>query len=351
VTSPPSPTPDSPLSPRPDDDPLIDPNLLDLLLRASVPIPVNTLARRLDTDTPNILDKLNQLRTSGCQIQTHPQHGVHLVQTSLSVWADYLHWRDSNQRLIEVYRSTTSTQDIARRLVESLGPQANRAVVIADEQTAGRGRLGRGWFTPPDTAVTFSRVCLSVANVPDTPDLSIDRLTLACAVAVAKTIEQLTGPDPLPVQIKWPNDLMIHGRKIAGILVETFLAPDAPHTAAAIIGIGINVDLMPDHIPPDLPRLAKTITSLKMLNRPADRLLVLAKTLGQLDQALAQPDYDSLLNDWRTRCPMISKPVRLKHNGQIIQGHLIDLHPTAGLIVRTDTAALIHLPAATTTIL
>lgn len=325
-------------------DPIIDTDLLDLLLRADGPQGVEALALRLKKTPRMILDQLDRLRQAGCHIETHPQHGMTLVCSGLAAWADYL--RRSNGtatgRMIEVYAQTTSTQDAARRILASCGTVADRAVAVADMQTAGRGRLGRRWVAPPGTAVTFTRICVLKAG-----QQSVDRLTLATAVGVTQAIESLIHP--VGVQIKWPNDLMINGKKVAGILVETFA--HAPKRFAAAIGVGINVTLKPQDLPAHPPGLRDRVTSLSRFGQHVDRLLVLSEAIRRIDDALDQADSPPLLDYWRRRCPLLSQRLRLSHRGQIVCGRVIDLDPSAGLIVHTDSGNVLHLPAATTTIL
>ena len=145
---------------------------------------------------------------------------------------------------------------------------------------------------------------------------------------------------------------MIDNRKLAGILVETFAVPSLPDKVAAAIGVGINVDIDPGQLPADPPGLADRLISLSAVrNAPVDRLLVLSEAIGCMDDALSQTDVGPLLETWRRRCPLLSQWVRLRSDGVTIQGQVIDLDPSAGLIVRTDTGTVVHLPAATTTIL
>ena len=326
--------------------PTIDSPTLDLLLHQREPITIETIALRQSTPPKIVLRELDRLRAAGCRIETHPQHGITLTTCGIGAWSDYLRWSLGNdsRRIVEVYHQTTSTQDAARRIVESCGIDADGAVAIADEQTAGRGRLGRRWEAPPGTAVMFTRVSMLTPSKP-----SIDRLTLASTVGIAQAIEAVIKPTA--VQIKWPNDLLINGSKAAGILVETFTTPAAPGHVCAIIGVGINVSVDPQQLTLDRPNVRKSITSLNAVNGAVERIKVLAEALRCIDQALTHASPESLLDQWRRRCPLLSQPLRLESGGKIVQGQVIDLDPTTGLIVRTDQGTVVQLPAATTTVL
>lgn len=336
----------NPPGPAAGDDPAIDPALLDVLLRQPEPVTIETLSLRIKKTTRQVHHELDRLRDNDCRLDEHPQRGVALRRCGLGTWADYLRWscREHPQRNIEVYRQTTSTQDAARRIAESRGKTSDGSVAVADEQTAGRGRLGRRWLAPPGTAVTFSRVC-----IVDRSRLSIDRLMLAATVAVARAVEPWVQPKQ--VQVRWPNDLLIDGKKTVGILVETFPLLTDISTMAAVIGVGINVSLDPKQFATQSPELVNQVTSLAAHGRPVDRLLVLASTLQHLDRCLAETDLGSLVAAWRDRCPMLTKQVSLRSDGRTVRGQVVDLDPSAGLIVRTDAGTLVHLPAATTSLL
>lgn len=329
-------------------EPVIDTALLRLLLEADGPLTVQALALQRGTDRSHVMRELDRLRVAGCAFQENPRQGVRLAGTGLGCWADYLRAVSVKPRLIEVYQQTASTQDTARRLIADRGPAADGALVIADEQTAGRGRLGRRWIAPKGSALTFSRIGRTT-----TPDDSqaVNRLTFAACVGVAEAIDTWLAPKGQRAQIKWPNDVLVAGRKIAGILVEVVHNGSANHYA--IIGVGLNVNLMPKQLPddPDDPTLRDRVTSLAILGAKADRLAVMARVMTQTDAALDLDDPAELLNRWRRRSTLIGQRVRLQSGGQFYEGEVADLDPNLGLILRTSAGSLVHLPAATTTVL
>ncbi len=151
------------------------------------------------------------------------------------------------------------------------------------------------------------------------------------------------------VQIKWPNDIHVGGRKIAGILVETFNV--ASGVQAAVIGVGLNVGLQPEHLPDDDPGLATRVTSLSMQGASIDRLLALANVMTALDDALEQTPMETLLQRWRARSTQLHHAIRVRSHGRLVEGEVMDLDPYDGLIVRTLTGEIVHLPAAATTVI
>lgn len=310
---------------------------LDELMRNPAPI----YARQADAGV------IRALEQDGCRFSGSPATGLSLEHVGLGCYGDYLAWAaDCTQ--VEVYQSTSSTQDACRRLLSQTGPKALGAVVVSDEQSAGRGRLGRRWHAPSGSAALFSAIVpLSQTNP--------ERLALTAAVAVADTIAAAlvsTGHRPA---IKWPNDTLVNSRKIAGILIETASSQstpsnkNGPEAAAAIIGIGINIDLDPAQLAAnaDTAPLAETLTSLRQLGSRAHRLQIIADTLKALHQAIQTPT-DALLARWRSRCKLLDQTQSFMHDGQTITGHVIDLDPDEGLALRTQEGAIVHLPAATT---
>lgn len=303
------------------------------------------IAARVGLSEQAVRRELDRLERRGCDIETTRDRGAKLVRTSLAVWSDYLRWRcgqtpDAAARVIEVYRTIGSTQDAARRQAESLGAKARGGVAVAGEQTAGRGRLGRRWVAPPGGCLTFSMVHLAQTGAR----LSIDRLMFATSIALAETVESLALPATPQVRIKWPNDVLIGERKLAGILVETFATPAGN---AAIIGVGLNVGVRENEMPDDIRARA---TSLSIAGVVVDRLLVLAEAVRAIDTTLIARDDASLVKSWRERSALLQRSVHLRHNGTDIHGQVVDLDPFEGLIVRTRQGQLIHLPAASTTV-
>jgi BirA family biotin operon repressor/biotin-[acetyl-CoA-carboxylase] ligase len=192
-----------------------------------------------------------------------------------------------------------STNDAAAALAAAAPDTAEGAVVFADEQTAGRGRRGHAWFSPPDSGLYVSVILRPGAARVD-PDRAMLLTTLAAGVALVEGIEAATG---LRADLKWPNDLLVAGRKLAGILAEGVSASaGSSRVTTVVVGYGINI--APAAYPPEL---ASRATSLETeLGREVDRATVLAGTLSSLaaryDDLLAGR-FDAILDAWRRRAP------------------------------------------------
>jgi BirA family biotin operon repressor/biotin-[acetyl-CoA-carboxylase] ligase len=186
------------------------------------------------------------------------------------------------------YQTTSSTNDHAHDLA------SEGALVLADAQTAGRGRRGHTWFSPVGSGLYVS-VVLAPGRARVDPMRATKLLTLTAGLAVAEGIEAATG---LQVDVKWPNDLYAGPRKLAGILAEASGSP----ANLVVVGFGINVQQTA--FPPDLHDRATSVES--ELDRPVDRLLVLTETLSALASRYADlldARYDAILDAWRRRAP------------------------------------------------
>ncbi len=198
------------------------------------------------------------------------------------------------------YTTVGSTNDVAAALVAT-GARCG-TVVIADAQTAGRGRRGRTWFSPPGSGLYVS-VILAPGRATSDPARATALLTLTAGLALAEGIQAATGLAP---DIKWPNDLVVGRRKLAGILAEA-MAP-APQACGGgddlhvVLGFGINVSAAA--YPPELRERATSLES--ELGRAADRAMVCAESLAALarrDQDLMAGRFDAILDGWRRRAP------------------------------------------------
>jgi BirA family biotin operon repressor/biotin-[acetyl-CoA-carboxylase] ligase len=199
--------------------------------------------------------------------------------------------------------SAGSTNDVAARLATNTACEG--AVVIAGRQTAGRGRRGRGWFSPPGGGLYVS-VVLRPGRSPHGGLRAAGLLTLAAGVALAEAVATATG---LSADLKWPNDLYVARRKLAGVLAEA--APRLGSGQAGggapeiVLGYGINVG--PMAFPPELHDRATSIES--ELGREVDRAVLLAESLASLARRygdLLDGRFDAILDAWRARAPAAS---------------------------------------------
>jgi len=235
---------------------------------------------------------------------------------------------------IVYYPSVGSTMDAARVAAE-LGAHDGTAVT-ADEQTRGRGRLGRSWITPPD-----SSIALSVIVRPAMPDLP--KVSLAGSLAVVRAIRRVTGVE---ASIKWPNDVLLGGRKVAGVLVESSVIGDA--LQSAVLGIGVNVNLETEAF----PEISPTATSVhKHARGHVPRRELLAALLEELDDLYRSMTEGSFpIEEWRERLETIGREVRVRSAEAMEEGVAEAVNSQGALLLRRDDGSLIEVLAGEVTL-
>lgn len=205
-------------------------------------------------------------------------------------------------------------------------PDADGTVIIAEYQTAGRGRFGRAWQSPRGASLLLTML------LRETGPLRGSRTVMAASVAVAEAVEEATLLAPL---IRWPNDIYLRGRKLGGILVET-RAMNGNGVAVAA-GIGLNCLQQRGHLPPEL---GETATSLEIESeQPVDRLALARAMILCLDHHFKRRNAvsdDEIAAAWHERCGDRGQRVTLSSLGQSFSGRVIDVNPSAGLLLQLD---------------
>lgn len=233
---------------------------------------------------------------------------------------------------ILVFEQTTSTNDIVAHLARSRAREG--LVVFAESQTKGRGRLGRAWVSPRGKGLWFS-----VLLRPRFKPSAAARLTVAGSVAVAVAIRKRTGLD---ARIKWPNDVTIAGKKVAGILTE--LRAEADEILAAILGIGIDVNCRAEELP------AEIATSLLLeTGRPHDRAALAAEVLAALDQ-LYRADFDEVIAEWARLSTTLGRQLVVTIGARRIEGHAQALDGDGALLLRRDDGRIERIVGADATV-
>lgn len=229
-------------------------------------------------------------------------------------------------RALHYFATAGSTNDIARELARSGAPEGT--VVLAEEQTRGRGRLGRAWLAPPRSCLLLSLVLR--------PALAVEeafRLTMLCSVAAAVAVERATGLRP---ELKWPNDLLLGGKKLAGLLSEASAL--GGRLEYAVVGIGLNVNFDPLVF----PDIASTATSLQAaLGRPASRLGLLRELLAEVEDRYSQlfatsAAEDALWLEWRRRLGTLGRQVVVTEGERRERGLAYDVARDGSLLLRRD---------------
>lgn len=219
-----------------------------------------------------------------------------------------------------------STMDEARRLAEQDAPEGT--VVIAEEQTAGRGRFDRSWISPRGQNLSFSVMLRPTAA-------QLPFMNMAATLAVYETLVDMTGLAPA---IKWPNDVRINGLKASGILIETTM--EGPDVSYAIVGIGLNVNFDPS----EFPEIAPTATSIiRETGHKADRTVVLRILLEHFDDLYRSVKAGrSLTEEWSARLETLGRTVQIRWRDTVTEGHAKSVDEQGNLVLtRADGSTFV----------
>jgi BirA family biotin operon repressor/biotin-[acetyl-CoA-carboxylase] ligase len=238
---------------------------------------------------------------------------------------------------LEVAASVPTTMARAAALAAAGAPEG--ATVVAEEQTEGRGRLGRAWVAPPG-----SSLLLSVVLRPPLPREAVWLTVAAAGVALAGAVDAL-APAAAPAGLKWPNDLELRGRKAAGLLAEAHLEGD--RLAAVLLGMGVNVAQGEADFPPEVAERATSVSL--AAGGPVDRAALLAAwaerfLAGYEELCAGRPG--PVLAAYRDRLVTVGRRVRAERvAADPVVGTAVDLTPAGGLVVQTDAGARVEVLA------
>ncbi|MGE5311865.1 MAG: biotin--[acetyl-CoA-carboxylase] ligase [Nitrospirota bacterium] len=236
-------------------------------------------------------------------------------------------------RDIHYFQDLDSTNRVAQELARQ--GEAEGTAVLAERQLSGRGRQGRTWHSPAGVGLYYSLILR-----PALPPNQVQLLTLAVAVAVVRAISAQTGLSP---KIKWPNDILIRGKKVAGILIEAEAA--AEQIAYAVVGVGINVN----HTAADLGRpLEALATSLRLeVGRLVERSALAAELFAELEnwyERLKMGNSSLILDEWRGHAATLGRQVRVLLGQTTVEGTALDINNEGALVVerRDGSRTVVH---------
>ena len=287
------------------------------------------LSERLGISRAAIWARVEELRKLGYDIEASPHLGYQLRNDP-----DLLNEDDLLARLgepgvigreIQVFQETTSTNDLAERLARDGVKEG--AVVFAESQTRGRGRLGRKWTSPAGRGLWFS-----VLLRPKLRPTEATQLTIAAATALWRAIQIETGLRP---EIKWPNDILMRGKKLAGILTEMSAEPD--RIRHIILGVGVDVNLTANEFPAEVRKVA---TSLRVeLGKPIPRAQLATAILRELDRDYARVcsgHFSEVADEWEEHCTTIGQQAVITVGDRRIRGCAESLDDDGALLLRTE---------------
>ncbi len=222
---------------------------------------------------------------------------------------------------------TSSTNDLARDFIEN--PDADGTVILADRQTKGKGRLGRSWYSPPGKGIYLS----IILNRPLQGNMSY-LLCPAVSLAIAQAVEKLSG---LKVLIKWPNDLIVNGKKIGGVLVEK-------SRKAFIVGVGVNLNTDLDEFPEEIRGRTSSLKSES--GKHYDKEEFMRELFVEFERIMALLPADGgkeVLNNIKARSFTLGKNVRVVDGGAILNGEAIGFESDGSLLLKGAGGKIVNI--------
>lgn len=283
------------------------------------------LSDKLGLSRTAVWKHVEQLRRLGYRIDAQASRGYRLLEvpdrlTALEV-SPLLTTHDLG-RTLHHYDSLDSTNAKAFELAHEGGSHGE--VIVAEHQTNGKGRRGRAWLSPPGKSLTMSAILR-----PDIAPSRAPELTLVAAVALVETLRD-SGVD---ASIKWPNDVQIGGRKVAGILTE--LSADVERVHFVVLGVGVNLNAQLADFPPEVAEIATSVS----LNRksPVHRALFTAAFLGKLEWWLdrwADEGFEPVRAAWKNAASTLGQEILVRADQRELRGVAEDIDASGALLLR-----------------
>ncbi len=233
------------------------------------------------------------------------------------------------QGRIDYFPKIDSTNIHARRIADAGAPEGT--IVVAEAQSAGKGRRGRAWFSPAGKGLY-----LSVVLRPRIPPAEAPRLVLTAAVAAA---EALLAQTTVPLSVKWPNDILIAGKKVAGILTEMRL--DGERISHVVIGLGANVNTAAEEMPSEIRPIATSLFA--ATGRTVSRPALLHSLLERLEHwygLLQEGHFERIRARWLDLAAIVGRRVTIAGVERTYEGEVVDIDQTGFLILRSPDGTL-----------
>ena len=287
------------------------------------------LCHQLGVSRAAVWSQIESLREVGFEIVASPHRGYQLVSSPDMLFADDMMSRLGKVqvigRKIMVLEQTTSTNDEIEKA--AMNGHEEGLVVFAESQTHGRGRMGRRWSSPAGKGLWFSFLLR-----PRLAPGECTQLTAAAATALVRAIQDKTNISP---EIKWPNDLMIQGKKVAGILTE--MSAELDTVRHVIVGIGIDVNQTASEFPADIQ---STATSLKLATGKnisrTDLAITILRELDQDYSRIVRGKFSAVADEWASHCSTLGRQVKIEVGQRRIIGRAEALDESGALLLRTE---------------
>ena len=291
------------------------------------------ISNQIGVSRTAIWKHISELRHEGYHIESSSRKGYRLISAPEHLSAAEIQAELNTNcfgKNIIYYDTITSTNNAAKEAAAKGCDEGT--VVIADRQTAEKGRLGRSWVSPPN-----SGIWMSVVLRPEILPVQAQFITILAAIAVGRAIEQIAG---ITIGIKWPNDIVINRKKVCGILTE--ISAEIEQINYIVLGIGVNVNLDKDDFPDDIKHSAASIKSETGSTVSRKKLVVrILENLESLYKNLYKKEfYDNakadLINEYKKYSVTLGNRVKAIYQNKTIEGYAEDITENGELIIRSD---------------
>lgn len=292
------------------------------------------LSRGLNVSRTAVWKYIKELKGEGYVIEAFPRKGYRVREKpDLLLPREIERYLNTSRlgKFIECHSRLDSTNRRAKEL--GLQGRVEGTLVVAEEQIKGRGRLDRQWFSPRG-GIWFSLLLKPLLSPYQAP-----LLTLLASLAGVKGVKKATG---CSLSIKWPNDLFLQGKKVAGILTEINAEMDRINFVVA--GIGINANISPLYFPEDIS--SKAISLMEEKGEPVSRPKVLASFLNEMEviyNKVQEEGFEGLIDEWKKYSITLDKQIEVKTPRGIIKGKAVDINEEGALVVEKEEGGVIHL--------
>jgi BirA family biotin operon repressor/biotin-[acetyl-CoA-carboxylase] ligase len=308
--------------------------VLEILEKSDRPVPASEISKVLSISGSAVWKHINELRMIGYNIVASDDEG-YLLKKNLVDFHPRSIYQHLKTRVIgrrmRYFESIPSTIWFGKDLAEQGGlDELHGMVIIAEEQTGGVGRMGRAWVSPS------GGIWVTIILKPKVPIDHLFMLTLAGSVSVARVLRRMFDIGAL---IKWPNDIIIGDKKVAGILLE--LGAEGDQVKYCLVGMGIDANISIEELNESIRH---TITSISHeVDHEVDRAALLASILKEFEvryDMIAQGEYDAVIREWKNFSSTIGRRVRINTLKNTFEGEAIDIDPSGALVVRKDNGKI-----------
>lgn len=286
------------------------------------PISGQEMAQQLNVSRSAIWKAVNSLREEGYIINATTNKGYSLDNANDLISEEGIkqHLKIDKDIQLHIYKTLPSTNTLAKKM--AIEGARDGSIIIADEQSQGRGRYGKSFFSPSGTGIYMSIIIKRDLNIEDS-----QLTTVYTAVAVCKAIEKLTNLSP---KIKWVNDIFLKDKKICGILTEATIDFESGKIESIIVGIGINIQTRDEDFPDELTSIAGSLLPMDI-----SRNMIIAQILNEFFIKLKSIKSDELIKEYKNRSFILGGEISYEKGNTLIHGRAIDINENGNLIVKT----------------